>query len=68
MPFVPSTIIYVGAESQRSDLAKTWQDGVKNSVPRSLPFPLLNVASPEALASELFHLLQRLEFFLSKYL
>ena len=34
---------------------KTWQDGVKNSVPRSLSFPLLNVASPEALAYFIFY-------------
>lgn len=69
MPFVPSIIIYVGTEFQKSDLAKNlagWNQEFSSQV-ITLP-STLNVVSPEALVSELFHLLQRMEFVLSKYL
>ena len=55
MPFVPSTIIYVGAESQKSDLAKNlagWSEEFSSQV---TILPLLNVASPEALAYFIFY-------------
>lgn len=59
-------VIYVGMESQKSQV--TWpkdrQNGMQKSVPRSLFFLLINSASPAALASQLFHHTQNMEFFL----